>query len=242
MRTNLPRAVRALRLRRGWRQEELGARSGLSRQVISRIERDEIEGVTVVSLDRVTRALGATLDLRAYWQGAELDRLIDARHAEIQDDQARFLRSVDWETRAEVSFNHYGDRGRVDLVARHASLGYLLIVEIKTEIGDLQELLGHLDVKVRLAPTIAAELGWRATAVIPALVFASSRPTRQIIAEHDALFARFAVRGRSAIAWLRHPTQPVPSGLLCYVSRPDSRGVSVRSRKRITKPTDSREV
>lgn len=45
-----------------------------------------------------------------------------------------------------------------------------MIVEIKSALGDLQETLGRLDVKVRLGRQLAHDLGWTdVRVVIPAL-------------------------------------------------------------------------
>src|SRR5687767_1929593 len=99
--TNAPRSVRALRLRRGWRQEMLGQRAGVSRQVVSRIERGELAGLTLASLDRVVAALGGSVSVQVRWHGEELDRLVDAAHAALQRDVVGLLAGLGWEVRAE---------------------------------------------------------------------------------------------------------------------------------------------
>jgi hypothetical protein len=82
-------------------------------------------------------------------------------------------------TQLEVSFNHYGDRGRCDLLAWHPLSRTLLIVEVKSRIGNVQDMLGRLDVKARLGPMLAAQCGWsRPDLVVPALVFSGDRATR----------------------------------------------------------------
>jgi transcriptional regulator with XRE-family HTH domain len=50
-------AVRRLRQRRGWSQEELGARAALHRTYIGAIERCE-ENVTLQTIDKLAKALG----------------------------------------------------------------------------------------------------------------------------------------------------------------------------------------
>lgn len=219
MYSNAERAVRFLRLRKGWVQAVLGQHAGVSREFISRLERGDLARMTLNDIDRVARALGASVHLQIRWRGEQLDRLIDAAHASIQQLIAETLTKLGWIVRVEVSFNHYGDRGRVDIVAFHPTVRVLLIVEIKSAIGDIQETLGRIDVKVRVARRIAAELGWTdITTVVPAIVIGDSRAARRVVLEHGSLFARFGVRGRNALAWVRRPTGPPPDGLLWFTA------------------------
>ena len=74
-----------------------------------------------------------------------MDRLIDAGHALLQEKAAALVASNGWLVRSEVSFNHFGDRGRVDVLAFHPSARTLIVVEVKTAIGDLQETLGRIE-------------------------------------------------------------------------------------------------
>jgi hypothetical protein len=126
----------------------------------------------------------------------------------------------------EASYSHYGERGRIDLLAWHARSRILLVVELKTEVVDVQELLGSLDAKVRLAPVVARQLGWGTPAsVVPAIVSADSSTNRRRVRAVDPLFERYALRGKRALSWLRRPTGAV-SGLLIFSilsSAPSSR-------------------
>ncbi len=49
--------VHALRLEKGWSQEELGKRAGLHRTYIGSIERHE-RNVSLLNVERIARALG----------------------------------------------------------------------------------------------------------------------------------------------------------------------------------------
>ena len=170
-------------------------------------------------------ALDATASLAVRWHGEELDRLFDAVHAAVVESAAEFLRSAGWVTRAEVSFNDYGDRGRVDLLAFHPGQRLMLVVEAKSAIGDLQETLGRLDVKWRLGKSLARSVGWgEVSTVLRVLVIADGRTARRVVGRHDAMLAGFPLRGRGARAWLRRPTlpAPVPGGLLWFASLPDA--------------------
>ena len=137
----------------------------------------------------------------------------------------RFERSG-WTVVPESSFNHYGDRGRIDLLAFHPVTRTLVVVEVKTVIADIQELLGTLNAKERVAPVLARSLGWRAARVVPFLIVAESTTNRRHLVAHARLFGRFALRGKGAVAWIRRP-DGTPSGLLLLVKSPDRSGVGV---------------
>lgn len=233
MRTNLPRAVRELRLKRGWRQADLAARAACTRQAISRLETGRVSCLKLATLDAIVQALGGSLDVVVRWQGAALDHVLDAAHARIVEIVAEELQALGWETRLEVSFNHYGDRGRVDILAFHRASGTLLVVEVKTALGDVQDTLGRIDVKARLATVLADSAGWpRPRRTLAALVIGDRRSTRALVARHPAAFARFPTRGRQALAWLRNPVAPVPAGLLWFVNVPDvTAGSTMRVRR-----------
>jgi transcriptional regulator with XRE-family HTH domain len=243
-RQDLSRATRFLRRRRGWRQRDLAERSGVSRETVSRLERGEINGMTVGYLDRLASALGARLLIELRWHGEQLDRLMDSAHAALQEQTVRVLRAANWTSEVEVSFNWYGDRGRCDAVAFDAETRTLLIVEAKTRIGDVQELLGRLDIKVRLGRQIARQIGWPEPArVIPCLVIADGRTARRVVASHAALFARFTHRGRAADRWLAAPdTAEHVGGLLIFESLPHSHQATARSPIRKPKAPDSRDT
>ncbi len=154
------------------------------------------------------------------WHGAEIDSLVDRGHAGIVTATAGRLHHCGWITHAEVSFNHFGDRGRCDLVAWHPARRILLIIEVKTRVGNLQETLGRLDVKTRLGPVIAQQLGYAQPAlVVPAFVLVEDGANRRLVARHEAIFRRYSPRGRSALAWVRQPTAGVV-GLLWFESPP----------------------
>lgn len=216
LRTNVPRAVRFLRRGKRLRQRDLATTVGVSRDKISRLERGRLGSLTLEAVDRIAGGLGATVHLELRWHGEQLDRLMDSVHAGLQQAVAQLLTDAGWLVRAEVSFNRYGERGRCDILAFHPATRVLLVVEIKGRVGDVQETLGRLDVKVRLGPMLARELGWGPPdAVVPALVLAEDRTSRRVIAAHDALFARFGLCGWRARAWLRQP-ESTAGGLLWF--------------------------
>src|SRR3954452_4350228 len=113
------RSVRALRMRRGWRQEDLARESKLSRSVVGRVERGERAGLQLDALVAVAEALGATVDLTIRWQGEGLDRLLDEGHATLVDAVVAWLRAWGWEVAVEVSFARGRERGSIDVLAFH---------------------------------------------------------------------------------------------------------------------------
>ena len=150
----LGRRYRALRHRLGWRQRDVGERRGVSQDLVSLVECGHIEDVSVRALRRHARALGAELRLELWFRGPELERLMDEGHAAIVGAVARRLEALGWETRPEVSFAVFAERGSIDLVGWHAATGTLLVIEVKTELVSIEETLRRHDAKVRLAPQV----------------------------------------------------------------------------------------
>lgn len=214
-RRTIVRALRAVRRRKRWSQQQLGQRLGISQSEMSRWERSSLDRCSVPELEQWATALNAhlVLDLRVDGERP----LTDARHAEVQSWIIGLLRGAGWIVEAESSFNHYGDRGRIDVLAYHPALRILLVIEIKTRLDDAQDLLGRLDIKRRIAPKVAAERAWPIAAVVPMLVFRENRTTRRRLSAHEALFAPLSLRARAATAWLRHPHPPTPSGIVLFV-------------------------
>jgi transcriptional regulator with XRE-family HTH domain len=203
--------VRTLRVRQGWRQEDLARRSRVSRSTVARIERGQLRGISLERVRRVLEALNARLDLIARWNAGDLDRLLNARHSAMHEAVAAVFRQLlDWEIAPEVSFSIYGERGVIDLLAWHAASRTLLVVEMKTEIVDVNELMGKADQRRRLAAKIAADRGWRPAGIAVWVVVADSRTSRRRLAAHrTVLRAAFPVDGRSVASWLRTPSGPL---------------------------------
>lgn len=214
---SLGKVVRAVRLRLGWRQLDLARRAGVSRRLISKLERQGPAGFTVHTLRRICEPLDIDLQVYGRWRGGELDRLLDAGHAALQAWFTRQLEAAGWIVRVEVTFNRYGERGSIDLLAFHPATRTLLVVEIKTVIADVQGLLRPIDVKVRLARDVAHDLGWEPRVIVPTLVVSEATTARRRVAAHEALFSRFALRGWPARRWLAAPDAS-PSGLLLFVN------------------------
>lgn len=189
------RLLRMLRIRRGWRLRDVADRCGLSPATIGRTELGSIASV------RVLRTHAAALDLRVEWRvvgrGADVARLLDEEHAAIVETLAAAFGQGGWRVEAETSYSEYGERGRIDLLAFDPAGTVLAVVEVKTELADLQELFGSLSVKARLAPGLGRRQGWRASRVVTVLAVAATAANRSIVGAHPALFSPFERR------WLR---------------------------------------
>ena len=120
---------------------------------------------------------------------------------------ARISRTPGWLVRPEVSFGIYGERGVVDILAWHAARRALLVIELKTEIIDVGELLGTLDRKRRLGAAIAEPLGWKPATISAWLIVGEGMTNRRRVDAHAATFrAALPNDGRTARAWLADPS------------------------------------
>ncbi|MEW5990346.1 MAG: helix-turn-helix transcriptional regulator [Chloroflexota bacterium] len=212
--------VRALRRRLGWRQLDLALKAGVSQQAISRLERGQATRMSLETIDRILAALGADLELVVRWRGGELDRVLDARHAALDDVAATLISGLDWQVVPEVSYSEYGERGSIDLLGLRPAARLLLIVEVKSDLTVIEATIRKHDEKVRLAPTIArtrfAIDG--PVKVLRLLILPDTGAARRRVAEHAAVLDRvYPVRGRNVRAWLRSPS-PAQSGAILFLS------------------------
>lgn len=201
------RALRVLRLRLHLRQVDVGARAGVSQQLVSRIERGRSAGVTAGTLRRVFAAVDADVTTIVRWRAGELDRLMDDGHAQLVARVAGLLHARGWMVLTEVTFSTYGERGAIDLLAWHAATRSLLIVEVKTEIASAEEMLRRHDLKVRLAPEIGLErFGDRPARVGRLLVVDDTSANRRRAGSMAPLLGlAYPSRGRAVREWLRAP-------------------------------------
>ena len=191
-----------------------------------------MRGLSVGVLTDLAEALGAHVDLRLTWNGEMLDRLLDADHAATVAWVVELLRRAGWDVATEATFQIYGERGSIDVLARHTESGILLVIEVKTLIPDLQAMLAAHDRKARLAPTIARDRGWPTGPVAKLLVVVDGRTTRRRVLEHQGRFRQRLpgpVTGGAGVAPQAHRRWPgrACSGLLFA---PDIRQTAARQR------------
>jgi hypothetical protein len=186
----------------------------MSQSAVSRVERGLVAGASFGDVGRMTAALGGELDVRIWWRGEELDRLLDATHAAIGEALVRLLTDLGWECAVEVTFAIRGEKGTVDVLAWHRPSGRLLVIENKSVVPDLQKMLGSLDRKVRLAREIAAVRGWRATGVAKAIVLTGTAANRARATRFGTTLKTVLPQdGRALRRWLAEPVGPNPAAL-----------------------------
>lgn len=202
------------RQRRNWRQVDVARAAEVSQQLVSVAESGALERMTLRSLRALAAAVDVRLPFAPRWHGGEADRLRDRDHAVLVESVVRALRRHDWEVIVEYTFSHFGERGSVDIVAWHAATSCLLVVQVKTRIYDVQDLLVGLDRKARLVPRLLGnERGWVASAVGRVVVVADRTANRSLVARHSAVFdASLPTRSSAVRAWVRTPRGPL-SGL-----------------------------
>ena len=205
--TRIGRSCRALRIRRGWRQQDLADEVGISRQLVAKVESGQIAEVQIRTVDNLVQALGGSLDVTIRWRGEGLDRLLDAAHAGLVEAVLGRLGRAGWETAVEVSFAVRGERGSVDVLALHRSTATVLVVEVKSVVPDSQAMLATLDRKARLAPEIARDRGWPYRHVGRLLVIGASTTARRRVELLESTYrTAFPERGLAVGSWIRRPS------------------------------------
>jgi hypothetical protein len=170
----------------------VAAAAGISPAAIARHENGVFHAVKAI--DQHAAALGLRLEIRLVGRGGELIRLADEEHAAAVEIVAAALRQWGCVVVTEAGFSEWGERGRIDLVAYDPTAGALVIVEVKTELLDLQKLFGDLDARERLVAGIARRYGWKVERRITVLGVAATAPNRRVVRQHPTLFAAFEAR------------------------------------------------
>jgi transcriptional regulator with XRE-family HTH domain len=202
------RILRSLRRRRGWTQSELGARTGLSQQAISLIERGYGSTLSGRTLRRVFAGLDARWEPVVSWRGGALDRLLDEDHSRLVAATSQRLRERGWAVEVEVTYSSYGERGSIDILAAQASCRAVLSVEVKSELTSVEATLRKIDEKDRLVRgSICRErFGFEPTVVGRLLVLpATDTSRRRVRASGVVLGAALPARGAPVRRWVASP-------------------------------------
>lgn len=222
------RVLRMLRLRRNWRQSDVAKKAGISSSAVGRHENGIIGSFPAIEKHAAVFAL--RVDVRMTGRAGDLVRLADEEHARIVEMVAGWFRAHGFQTETEASFSEWGERGRIDLLAFDPSTRTLVIVEVKTQLLDLQKLFGSLNVNERLASTIAKHRGWIVGQTATVLATASTPANHKIVREHPSLFSQFA-RRRLTVPSLRKETR-----ILHWVNADAGRSSWLAGRQRVRRP------
>lgn len=216
-------ALRALRRHRKLTQRQLATKVGVSQSAVSRAERGDVRALTVGTVELIASGLGASSSLRLYFRGEELDRLLDAAHAGLVDRVIAILRSLGWDVVPEVTFNHFGERGSIDVLAFHPQHGALLVVEVKSVVPDMQAMLAGIDRKGRLAADIGRQRGWAVQTVSRLLVLPDDRTARRRLdAVAGSVHQVLPLRTREVRRWFALPDSAM-GGVMFLAGGPETR-------------------
>jgi len=207
----LGRLLRSSRRDSGLTQTQLATAARVPLRDLKRIEGGFAGDVRLGRIRSVFESLDGRARVVPWWKGASADRLLDQRHAALVERVVRLLRVRGWDPYVELSFSEFGERGSIDIFASLRRASAVAICEVKSVIGSLEETNRVLDVKERLAPTIAFKrLGWRPRVIGRLLILPAESTSRRAIQLHastmDGLYPR---RGREVRAWLRSPDEPI---------------------------------
>ena len=222
----------ALRHRRRWRQVDLAQRAG--RSPLAHRSGRARRALGTIPLGKLRRVAGLSMrrfDTILRWQGADLDRLLDARHAAMHDAMAGLLGSLDgWQFEPEVSFSIFGERG--DHRYPGVASGSADAARHRAQDRDRR----HRPPARTDGPAPAAGAGHRAAARVDAGGGehlggrGRGRTNRRTLATYvGVLRAKFPADGRRMRGWLRDPVDRIdalgflPDRHACGLGRPVAR-------------------
>lgn len=203
--------LRLIRRNGGRTQVQLATLAKVPLNDVKAVEGGRADSVLLGRVRRLFEAQGGRVRLVPWWNGAAADRLIDERHAALVERVVGLLRARGWDVAVEVSFSEFGERGSIDVLAWHFPTRTVVVCEIKSSIGSLEETNRVLDVKMRLAPKIAYQrLGWRPSVVARLLIVPGTHAVRRVIEAHAGTMGSiYPARSRAVRTWLRRPTGPM---------------------------------
>ncbi len=106
--------------------------------------------MTLDDIRMVAAALEVRAELIARWRAGDLDRLLNARHSSLHEAVARWFRAryPAWILAPEVTFAIYADRGVIDILGWHPGRRAILVIELKTDIVDVNAVMTAVDAAV----------------------------------------------------------------------------------------------
>lgn len=180
----------------------------MHRSVVSVVERGHLDRIPFGKILSILGALDIRISHRIWWQGGDLDRLVNVRHARLHESVAGWFDGAlpEWVLAPEVSFSIYGERGIIDILAWHPGRRALVVIELKTDIVEVNELIGTVDRKRRLAREIALERGWDPLTISTWVIVARSRTNEARLTAHRSMLRNaFSADGVAMHRWLHAP-------------------------------------
>ncbi len=234
----LGRLHRLLRQRSRLTQSNVAVRAGVARWKIVRLEAGDASELRIGDVDACFRALGGRLDVRGWYNGAAGDRLLDEVHAQLVGAKQRLLVVHRWESRSEVTFSEFGERGSIDLLGWHAATRALLVDEMKSEIASVEGTLRPFDVKCRLAIKVARErFGWEPTIMGRMLVLPAERSVRRTVERHaGVLYGALPTHSRELRRWIAHPAGNIAGIWFLTTGQPANLTRNPSSVRRVRRP------
>ena len=217
--------IASLRGMIGWTQKELGARAGMSQSEVSRVERGHLDELTFETAERLLAAMGARLmtSVEAPFLG-DRQRQREPAHARCSAHVATRLRRAGWEVATEVEVGGDRSRGWIDVLAYHPATGWLLVIEIKTEIHDLGAIERSLGWYERDAFVAARRFGWQPTRSLGCLLLlATVANDARAAANREPIGAGFPVRARELAGLIEGERGPARLGRAVAMIDPLSR-------------------
>lgn len=183
--------LRIARIGAGLSQRVLGRMVGLSHSAIGRMERGEVQRMTVDRLAVVAAVLGLDLRVGLYPTGTPVR---DSAHLSLIDRlRGRVSPTLRWRTEVPVPIQ--GDLRTADVVIDGSSVDEM--VEAETRLDDLQALERRIHLKQR-------DMGIRRLI----LLVADTRHNRAVLEAHPELLERFPVSTRACLLALREARDP----------------------------------
>lgn len=185
----LARTVRTNRVRLRLTQRELSRRSGVSQTQIRRIERLQLPDVRLSTVDRLLSTMGVRYRVSIDSPWLDHRRQDDFVHARCSAHVGRRLATTGWQIAREVEVGDGRSRGWIDILAFHAASGWLLVIEIKTEIHDVGRIERSMNWYRREALAAATRLAWRPRRIGSALLVLLSTTNEHVLGMNRDLLA-----------------------------------------------------
>ncbi|GAC1669309.1 MAG: hypothetical protein NVS9B8_12060 [Candidatus Limnocylindrales bacterium] len=193
----IARTLRSTRLRLAWSQRTLSIRSGVPQSQISRIERRQLPGLRLSTIDRLFAATGVRYRLVLDPPHLDQRRQTDLVHARCSAYVGRRLKRAGWLVAREVEIGDGRSRGWIDLLAYDPRSRVLLVIEIKTEIHDLGQIERSMNWYQRESVGAARRLDWRPRRIGSALLVLHSAANESVVMSNREVMAA-SFPGRAA--------------------------------------------